>query len=156
MYDPSVVTTNLDADLALIIGVSVSAIFSVLATVFAFLANRAAAKAQAAGQIAQFRQQWINELRDDLAEFHSIGVTPEHTPDTDMEFYRIGTRIELMMNPDDEDYKELQEIMYGYLKTARSSTLEKYANNPRLVDISQRILKREWERLKNDVRNGKI
>jgi len=147
---------NLDADTALLIGIAVSILFSFLSVVLSLLANRSAAKAVHASQVAQFRQEWINRLRDDLAQFHAIGVTPEHEPHLDMEFYRIGTRIELMINPDDEDYQIMQDLLYGYLTTSEAGIAEKYSNNPEFIEVSQRILKREWERLKQDIRKQRI
>ena len=68
------------------------------------------------------------------------------------EFYESGTRIELLMNPKDPDYTELNEAMYEFLGV--EDRIEKYLANPRYIEICQRILKREWEVLKTEVQNG--
>lgn len=101
--------------------------------------------------ISQFRQSWINSLRDCMAEFQSYGTTPDQNPHLDREFYRIGTKIELLMNPSDPDYEALQEALYGYLIASQEGTIQKFSRNPGYITICQRILKREWERLKREL-----
>ena len=65
-------------------------------------------------KISEFRQIWINSLRDSMAEFQSYGVTPGHKPGHEREFYRLGTKIELLMNPNDPDYDKLQDSLYKF------------------------------------------
>jgi hypothetical protein len=102
-------------------------------------------------KLAEFRQAWINSLRDDMAQFQSYGITPGLDQAREREFYRLGTRIELFMNPADEDFPSLQDALYGFL---HAETLgEKYGANPEFIQICQRILKREWDVLKEEVRS---
>lgn len=107
-------------------------------------------------KIAEFRQTWINNLRDALADFHSYGTIPNGNPKLEREFYKLGTKIELLMNPEDPDFEELQRYLYGYLDASDKGTMEKYRLNPDFVDLCQRILKREWERLKKELRGSSI
>jgi hypothetical protein len=102
-------------------------------------------------KLAEFRQVWINSLRDDMAHFQSYGVTPNLDQIMEREFYRLGTRIELFMNPGDPDFDELQSALYDFLMAEEIG--EKYAANPRFVAVCQRILKREWDVLKSEVKN---
>ena len=104
-------------------------------------------------KISEFRQAWINSLRDCMAEFQSLGITPGHKPASDREFYRLGTKIELLMNPDDPDYNKLQNSLYAFLESSEGDIVEKYGNNPEFISICQRVLKREWARLKDDLRD---
>jgi hypothetical protein len=102
-------------------------------------------------KLAEFRQAWINNLRDDMAKFQSFGITPGLDQAKEQEFYRLGTRIELFMNPDDEDFCRLQDALYDFLN---AETLgEKYGANPEFVQICQRILKREWDVLKEEIKS---
>ena len=96
-------------------------------------------------KISEFRQIWINSLRDSMAEFQSYGVTPGHKSGHEREFYRLGTKIELLMNPNDPDYDELQDSLYKFLESSEKDVSEKYNNNPHYISICQRILKGEWE-----------
>jgi hypothetical protein len=100
-------------------------------------------------KIAEMRQEWINSLRDAMSKFQSYGVTPGVAHMAEREFYECGTRIELLMNPKDPEYAELQECLYRFL--AAEDLKEKYSANPKFVAICQRVLKREWETLKREI-----
>ena len=101
-------------------------------------------------KLAEMRQAWINSLRDDMAAFQAIGVTPTVDHKAQQEFYRLGTRIELFINPKDDNYSDLQDALYAFLQA--QTTDEKYAANPGYVRICQSILKAEWDVLKNEIR----
>ncbi|WP_298264665.1 hypothetical protein [Acidocella sp.] len=100
-------------------------------------------------KIAEMRQEWINSLRDSMSKFQSYGVTPGLSHTSEREFYECGTRIELLMNPKDPDYEELQNCLYDFLSA--DELVDKYGANPRFVAICQRILKREWDTLKREI-----
>jgi hypothetical protein len=116
--------------------------------------NAATAKLQtsltANVKLAEMRQAWIISLRDDMATFQSLGVTPglEHTNLQD--FYRLGTRIELHMNPTDPEYENLHRCLYAFLEA--KSVEEKFGANAAYVTVCQTILKTEWDVLKHEVK----
>ena len=107
-------------------------------------------------EIAKFREQWIQCLRDTLAEFQSYAMLPDSTPHLERKFYELGTKIELLLNPNDpagkKDYQDLQKTMYAMLASSSGNTNQKYRNNPHFIDVSQRILEREWDRVKKELR----
>ena len=76
-------------------------------------------------------------------------MTPEIDQSSQREFYEHGTRIELLMNPHDKDFKLLQALMYKLLSA--SDTAEKYAVNTEYVELCQGILKREWKIAKREL-----
>jgi len=84
-----------------------------------------------------------------MAKFQSFGVTPNLNHDEEQDFYELGTRIELRMNPEDENFLELQDAMYAFLGSR--TVEEKYSANPRYVSVCQKILKKEWDVLKREV-----
>ncbi len=86
-----------------------------------------------------------------MSEFQSFGVTPGLNPGRSREFYGLGTKIELLMNPADQDYDKLKNCLYEFLKSSEGSIYDKYGSNPQYVDVCQRILKREWDRLKEEL-----
>lgn len=104
-------------------------------------------------KVADYRQAWINSLRDAMAEFQSYGVNPATAHENEREFYAKGTKIELLMNPSDHDYEELRRCMSNFLSA--EGKIQKYSCNQPYIDVCQRILKREWEKVKFDVRNAK-
>jgi hypothetical protein len=103
-------------------------------------------------KVAEFRQQWINDLRNTMAEYQSYGILPGFDPSKERKFYELGTKIELLMNPNDRDFANLQGILYQFLESAEGDKIDKYQNNAEFVAICQGILKREWERLKQDLK----
>ena len=84
-----------------------------------------------------------------MSRFQAIGAVPTGDPTEREEFYELGTRIELRMNPEDEDYEELQDALYGYY--AAYDEMDKLEANAPFIRVCQRILKREWDVLKRDL-----
>jgi hypothetical protein len=138
----------------------VSSIAVLTASVIAFRASRKAAKTTMEGverhidfqkreKIADLQQAWINELRNQMATFQSLGVTPDLQQQSIQEFYKAGTMLELLLNRKDPRYQELQGCLYKYL--AAKTTQEKYECNAPFVEVCQDILETEWEVLKKDL-----
>lgn len=145
----------------LVISVLIPLLSAIFAAISSWYATRKALKTEhhkmrfdGVLKIAEFRQEWINTLRDEMAEFQSYGILPGSDPGKERDFYRLGTKIELLMNPHDPDYLELQEHMYNFLSVADGDTIIKYRQNAGFVALCQKILKREWDRLKSDIENG--
>lgn len=154
------ITTWLTANQLLVFSLLVPTISAIVAWVSAWYSTRRAMrteqsklKFQSTLKISEFRQNWINELRDTMSDFQSHGVLPGNDPTKDREFYRLGTKIELLMNPEDPDYQDLSRMMYRFLIDSEGEDSAKYGNNAEFVEICQKILKREWERLKADLEN---
>jgi hypothetical protein len=106
-------------------------------------------KFQHATKVAEFRQAWINDLRESMALLQSIGVTPNLQQQQEAAFYKAGTKIELLMNRRDERYEALLECMYAFL--AAETPEQKYRCNAPFILICQDILKTEWEVLKKEL-----
>lgn len=104
---------------------------------------------QRSAKIAEFRQAWINDLRESMATLQSIGVAPNLQHQQETEFYRAGTKIELLMNREDRRYQPLQRCMYAFL--AAKTTEDKFLCNAPFVEICQDVLKTEWEVLKREL-----
>ena len=101
---------------------------------------------QGGAKVAEFRQAWINELREAMANYQSYAVTPNLNQHETREYYKFGTQIELLMNRKDLNYARLEETMYDFLRAR--TTEEKYRCNDPYVRVCQDILKTEWEVLK--------
>ena len=135
------------------VSATVATLSSRYATRRTLLLDRAKVGFQSTLKISEFRQQWINDLRDAMSEFQSYGILPGSDPRMNRDFYRMGTRIELLMNPNDPDYPALVDLMYNFLEAADGDTIDKYRQNQDFVNLCQSILKREWERLKFDLQD---
>ena len=83
-----------------------------------------------------------------MATFQSIGVTPDGDQLGDKDFYRIGTKIELLMNRSDPRYEALQGIMYRFFHVR---TVAENLNAMRLLLPSARTFSRRMGVLKRDL-----
>jgi len=118
-------------------------------------------------EIIKFREKWIAELRDCLVDFlsfttskqvewediHSDGFSAEHFSNQDWEkTNQVFSRILLLMNPNDEKYHDLRNCRTAELEAMFSGE----ARSSEFLEIAQSILKREWERLKQDTERLKV
>lgn len=110
---------------------------------------RLAATLSANIKLAEMRQAWINNLRSDMAEFQAMAVTPDMDFQRETKFYQLMARIELSLNPQDEDYGALETALNQYIKGGGEA--ERRANDAPYVAVCQRILKREWDVLKDEI-----
>ncbi|HEV2697153.1 MAG TPA: hypothetical protein VGU90_04105 [Terriglobales bacterium] len=133
---------------AIVVGV-ITALGVIVAALVSLLGTQEELRWNAALKIAEFRQAWINDLRDSMSAFQSIAIGPNAVNNPDL--YRFGTKIELLMNRRDGRYDELNEAMYAFLRT--NTMAERWACNPAFVTVSQNILKEEWEVLKRDLKS---
>jgi hypothetical protein len=114
------------------------------------------------------RQSWINALRDLIAECMSISglihladwsSRPQAEYDAKMERLSfLIAKIRLMLNPKEEDHQRLTELLGELLKSMKGLKAQGNKDSAagaravrELVPLSQIILKREWERVKQMV-----
>ncbi len=97
-------------------------------------------------KLADFRQDWINSMRDDLAAYSALGWKSELQADVPFQRERLSllSRILMRMNPADPDYPALKKSLQDPIGKP-SESIEA------LAIIGQRFLKREWDRLKKDL-----
>ncbi len=100
-------------------------------------------------KVTEMRQALINNLHEAMASFQSYSVTPDLDHTGRREFYEHGTKIELLMNPKNPDYDELQGCRYSFLSA--DTLADNFSANPQYVAVCQCILKREWEVLKREI-----
>jgi hypothetical protein len=123
-------------------------------------------------KISEFRQKWIETLRDDISDFlgnivvlgdmkqrdHAARVensnlvfTPSEIKDCQAAVSSALTRILLKLNPDDKNeniqalIKHLNEIKL-YTRSAKWDDVDKKIDLVR--EDSQKLLKQEWDRVK--------
>ncbi|MGO1298224.1 MAG: hypothetical protein ACTMIA_13105 [Vibrio sp.] len=146
----------------------VSAITALVAVIVGPLVSIFVAKNQInASVVSANRQTWINRLRDELAAL--VGIV-HHLPnahangsvttnDAIAEYGRFAEKfqvIKLLINPKEADHQELIRLigsadkkLIESINKKQASSAEFEAAGQRIVDQSQIVLKREWERVKN-------
>jgi ABC-type multidrug transport system fused ATPase/permease subunit len=116
-----------------------------------------------ASVVSSNRQKWIDQLRDRLSELitgirflnlrqRSKNISEKEFVDKFNELFLLETRINLLLNPNEGDHKELSGKIRGAIERIFE---EKDSDEPHVVkltdevmNLSQGILKREWERVK--------
>jgi hypothetical protein len=102
-------------------------------------------------KLAEMRQAWLNSLREEMTTMVALAVAGELQNGPTEAYSRAGTKIELLMNSADPDYLDLKEAMARFLGVESGEELS--SRNDQFVTVSQRILKREWEVLKNEIKS---
>jgi hypothetical protein len=112
------------------------------------------------------RQQWINNLRDTLADYlakanMAWAIARKH-PDDAQKISRIeqvaqlNYKIHLLINPNEEDHAKLARLvdcisssLNKLAKTEGQDLIHEFGDKQEeLIKLSQQILKREWGRVK--------
>lgn len=148
------IDTWLQNHLTLVASVAVPLLAVALTGWISYLTTKANTKAQDQQRelnhqlkLADFRQAWINDMREDFAIYidQSWRSKSNENVQAKTEKRMAQARIMMRMNPCDPDY----QIMLDSLRRPFSKPEE---DSEALVVVGQRILKREWERLKDDLK----
>jgi hypothetical protein len=135
-------------------------IAAIIAAVVAFL-TLIISKEQS---VSEFRQQWIDALRKDIAIIvgRLIAIQGSHPPKDDWQgFHRVIVRIRLRLNPDEaregeeaetravlDTLKKLESMFPIVNASAKPQRHELDDLVRTLVNNSQRILKANWDRVR--------
>jgi H2-forming N5,N10-methylenetetrahydromethanopterin dehydrogenase-like enzyme len=102
--------------------------------------------------VTQFRQQWINSLRDTIsifisrAEYTIIEENQEKIKDAFRDIVEAEFKIELLLNPLENDHNKLvaktREIRDLIYIDRENESLDRHIDE--LLDITKKVLKREW------------
>ena len=104
-------------------------------------------------KLAEFRQQWIDALREDMAKFLALSVMDsvrDPTTDSAEALFNVATKIQLRVHSGDKNFKELMSCIEGLTVQSEPSETGKFAKKYTIV--CQKILKAEWNVLRDEVR----
>ena len=127
--------------------------------IFAFIAaliNSSVARKNAilSAQIAQrtkraeFRQAWIDKLRESLVKTYIGFSNPDGLIKEDAEH---ALRTLLLINRNDQDYPKLSKCIAKMADKKKLSNDEVDSIGREILEISQDILKREWNVIKEEI-----
>ena len=118
-------------------------------------AKAAMTSAQNTGRhtVAEFRQHWIDNVRDTLCEYHAILMamddgTPVSSEDN-RQLSALGTKLELLLNPEEPDSLALLRLTEEIQESA--TLAEREAKDPEMVKLAHKVLKTEWVRIKTEL-----
>lgn len=129
------------------------------AAIFAFFAaliNAAVARRNAilSAQIAQrtkraeFRQAWINQLRDSFSKMFASFADPSGP---DRQAAEEGARVLLMLNRKDPDYDRITSAIHTCVQPKKVNPDDLLKAQREFIAASQDILKREWGVIKAEI-----
>ncbi len=113
--------------------------------------------------ISNHRQEWINALRDDLAEFFKALETMRYAMidylqdsarsegkkrEARVALLFVYERIRLRLNRTEDLHIQLDNALFAFLDKPLLDTLEDRTKINEASDLSRIILKREWEVIK--------
>jgi hypothetical protein len=127
------------------------------------IANTAAERREASNRsisaelkIVEFRQQWINGLRDDISEFLSLSGDKLSSEALDR-VHLLNVRIMLRLNPTEDLTRELMTDITAILSAMNSkNSKELQAGQTQMQMTSSAILKGEWDKLKLALKTARI
>lgn len=101
----------------------IAAVISLLgAIVNALVARRnAIVQARTAQQVkhAEFRQEWINVLREQMSKFQALAYSDPSQASSDPKVAEAMLRVVMQMNPRDPNYPRLTDLMYDVMRHGR-------------------------------------
>lgn len=107
------------------------------------------------------RQAWINTLRDIVSDLlgksaHYWAAGYEDREDDEYRYItELLSRLELQINPNEEDHARLVEKAYKMQSHINSNNMNTdevfWALHKEVKEIAQQILKREWDRTKQEI-----
>jgi len=112
--------------------------------------------------IAPIRQEWINSLRELIADisgkcahYWSSGFE-DRNDDEYRHITELVYKLQLYINPNEEDHstllKNVREMTSALSAGSSAENDENFwSSHKEVMSISQSILKREWERVKNEI-----
>ena len=136
-------------------------IFALLTLLLSFFTARSTAKTSLLNinktVLSENRQVWINTVRETITQYitvHTLLENPIENGDNFFELYReltyLQTKIILLLNPLE---KESNELVIEVTKIAKPKNDRSEINanevKSRILVLTQRILKKEWERVKS-------
>ena len=131
---------------------------SLFAAIVAALLSFLALQKTGRSKIAEFRRIWIEELRSDISEVltYCLNNHADQTVEEKISLWEATFRIELRLNPLEDDHKELLRLI-DILNTERvtvdlenrEKVLKPYYG--KIMDQSRKILRTEWKRLSQEL-----
>ena len=119
----------------------------------AFFLGRKTAHYSSVHKAAEFRQNWINDLRQSILELQEIAAEVEENPRQNPKLYAAVAKILLLTNPSEEAHEQLRLEARNYITAGFKQELK---FNDKLIESAEKVLKIEWDRLKDDLRGRRI
>jgi hypothetical protein len=140
----------------------------VLATLVLGLVNlyfnlRAARRTAFINTVTSERVKWIAKVRDNVSTLCSlcdqwtVHRSQESMPELQRQIERVKNEIRLQLNPKDVEDQDIERLLARLPSWSTSMTPEDYAKlQANLVSATQTMLKREWDKVKDEAVDGDL
>jgi hypothetical protein len=148
LANPSATVAVIAAGLAFISGI--------LGPSVQLLIGRWQARATGYREIARLRIEWMDKLRDTLAEYHSMlmSLDGEEKDSERQKLSELGTQLDLLLNQKDKKQKALWDVADQIFKLDNLD--ERQALDNKLIDAGRAVFKAEWEKVKAEMRGARF
>ena len=106
--------------------------------------------------LSKNRQEWINTLRDSISQYisnfqtaHILAKQDYDISESIKEILFLNIKIKLLLNPNEKLSKELIENLDELSNSINNNDFQKKGVIPNILNSTQKVLKQEWERVKN-------
>lgn len=147
-------------DILLQAGVVVTLVLGIINLYFNL---RTAKRTAFVNAVTSERVKWIAKVRENMSTLCSLcdqwmnHRTQDNTPELQRQIERIKNEIRLQLNPNDLEDKEIERLLARLPSWAIPIAHEEYSilQND-LVVATQAMLKREWDKVKEEAVNGDL
>lgn len=147
-------------DLLLLVGVVVTLVLGVVNLYFNL---RTAKRTAFVNTVTSERVKWIAKVRDNVSTLCSLcdqwmlHRTQDSTPELQRKIEQVKNEIRLQLNPNDLEDRDIERLLARLPSWSISMTPEDYSKlQASLVIATQVMLKREWDKVKEEAVRGDL
>lgn len=105
-------------------------------------------------KLAEFRQKWIEDMRDDISELLRLSFHSSNEGEVS-NAYKLSVKIQMRLNLSEDLAEDLAKALEVVSRPGLSD-LEHSAALANVAVTSRKYLKQEWSRLKNDIQTARL
>lgn len=135
----------------------------VLGLVNLYFNLRTAKRTAFVNTVTSERVKWISKVRDNVSTLCSLcdqwmlHRTQDSTPELQRKIEHVKNEIRLQLNPNDEEDRDIERLLARLPSWTNSMTPEDYWKlQATLVTATQAMLKREWDKVKDEAARGDL
>jgi hypothetical protein len=147
-------------DVILVLGVAVTFILGVANLIYSYVSSRRTAFVNV---VTSERIKWIQAFRGNVAQLCALSDQWVRHPNTGSlserseHLEKLKNEIRLQLNPNDAEDVELERLILRMPSWTMSMTAEEYdALQGLIVDATKAMLKREWDKVKDEAKRGDL
>jgi hypothetical protein len=135
----------------------------VLGLVNLYVNLRVAKRTAFVNTVTSERVKWLAKIRENMSTLCSLcdqwtqHRTQDNTPELQRQIERIKNEIRLQLNPNDPEDQDIERLLARLPSWTNSLTPEEYSKlQTALVSATQEMLKREWDKVKDEAVYGDL